>query len=346
MGSVKVVNLVIDDYGNYLGMEKGCIILKDRKGKVQRFPLFEQEIGEVVLCSGNMVSTGVLATLGFWQVDVLITTRNGRPIAMLKSLEDDAHVKTRISQYEALKNGKGMEVAKKIVLARILGQNEVLKKYGLRQLDVMGVKEALERLECDSLRSLRKRLLLIESHSSRKYFQEIFQLFPSDLRPEKRSSYLAYDGINNLFNLAYELLFWKCYRALSKAHLETHLGFIHSLAFGRPSLVCDFMEIYRYLVEDFLLGYAKTLKPKDFKAETVRVGEKKGKRIYLKKAKTKELTRKLFEFFKVKVKVPRVRHGEKQEIESLITEEAFLLAKYLRNERKSWNPRIVNLQPS
>ncbi|RLI39853.1 hypothetical protein DRO64_10015 [Candidatus Bathyarchaeota archaeon] len=26
----------------------------------------------------------------------------------------------------------------------------------------------------------------------------------------------------------YELLFWKCYRDLSKAHLETHLGFIHN----------------------------------------------------------------------------------------------------------------------
>jgi len=38
-----------------------------------------------------------------------------------------------------------------------------------------------------------------------------------------------------------------------------------------------------------------------------------------------------------------VRYGDKQEIESLITEEAFILAKYLRNERKSWNPRIVNL---
>lgn len=40
-------------------MEKGCFILKDRKGNVDRFPLFENEIKEVVLKSGNMVSTGI-----------------------------------------------------------------------------------------------------------------------------------------------------------------------------------------------------------------------------------------------------------------------------------------------
>jgi len=32
--------------------------------------------------------------------------------------------------------------------------------------------------------------------------------------------------------------------------------------------------------------------------------------------------------------------GEQQETETLISEEALLLAKYLRNERKDWNPRI------
>ena len=67
MGRIKVVNLNIDTYGNYLGMEKGCIILRDRKGNTQRYPLFEAEIGEVVLKSGNMVSTGVLTALGFWE---------------------------------------------------------------------------------------------------------------------------------------------------------------------------------------------------------------------------------------------------------------------------------------
>jgi len=35
-----------------------------------------------------------------------------------------------------------------------------------------------------------------------------------------------------------------------------------------------------------------------------------------------------------------MRMGNTQEIETLISEEAFLFAMYLRNEKKDWTPRI------
>jgi hypothetical protein len=44
------------------------------------------------------------------------------------------------------------------------------------------------------------------------------------------------------------------------------------------------------------------------------------------------------------LRMPRVRMGERQEIETLIIEEALLLARYLRNERKDWLPRIIVLE--
>jgi hypothetical protein len=40
------------------------------------------------------------------------------------------------------------------------------------------------------------------------------------------------------------------------------------------------------------------------------------------------------------VEVPRIRHGSRQTVETLINEEALLLAKYLRDERDTWGPRI------
>ena len=126
---------MVDSFGSFLGMEKGCIILRDKKGNTTKYPLFEAEIGEVVLQSGNLVSTGVLSALGFWEIDVLITTRNGYPIAMLKNLEDDSHVKTRICQYEALRNGKASYLARQFVIGKIEGQNILLNKYGMHAWD-------------------------------------------------------------------------------------------------------------------------------------------------------------------------------------------------------------------
>jgi hypothetical protein len=37
-----------------------------------------------------------------------------------------------------------------------------------------------------------------------------------------------------------------------------------------------------------------------------------------------------------------MKHGKRQTVETLINEEAFLLAQYLRDEPETWTPRIVN----
>ena len=67
-----------------------------------------------------------------------------------------------------------------------------------------------------------------------------------------------------MFNLAYEVLQWKVHQALLKAKLEPYLGFLHTTAMGKPSLICDFMELYRYLIDDFLIQYCRKLKASDF----------------------------------------------------------------------------------
>jgi hypothetical protein len=49
--------------------------------------------------------------------------------------------------------------------------------------------------------------------------------------------------------------------------------------------------------------------------------------------------KKLNSFFESIVELPRIKHGNKQTVETLINEEALLLAKYLRNEKQTWIPR-------
>ena len=58
----------------------------------------------------------------------------------------------------------------------------------------------------------------------------------------------------------------------------------------------------------------------------------------------RNLLKKLDNYFTSKLEIPRIRVGKKQEIETLINEEALLFSKYLRNERKTWIPRIADLK--
>jgi CRISPR/Cas system-associated endonuclease Cas1 len=157
MTRTKTQKLFLDSSGSYLGMEKGCFTVKNKNGNVSRYPLFENEIGEVILKSGNAVSTGALASMGFWGIDALITTQKGRPVAMLKSLDDDSHVKTRISQYEALKDGRAFEIAKHFVKCKIEAQNTILKKYGLKT--DTSVKLRINAIETEDLKTFRRKLL-------------------------------------------------------------------------------------------------------------------------------------------------------------------------------------------
>jgi len=265
---------------------------------------------------------------------VLISTRRGRPVAMLKSLEDDSHVKTRVGQFRALSNGKGFDVAKELVLSKMKGENFVFAKYGL-ELHDPELADSIERVRSDSLVKARKKLIAIEAKFTRRYFKEVFQLLPEKLRPERRMGFKAYGGMNNTFNLAYEVLSWKVHRALIKAKLEPYLGFLHSVQYGKPSLVCDFMEIYRYLIDEFVIGFCQSLKVCDFTVKSEDVSRKrKRKREYLNRAKTKELMNGLYDLSESRVDVPRLKHGKSQSVETLINEEAWLLAKFLRGEQK------------
>ena len=204
------------------------------------------------------------------------------------------------------------------------------------------VKLKVNAVETDDLALLRRRLTQIEAKFSRLYFKQIFGLIPEEVRPERRKTYRAYDGVNNLFNLAYELLQWRVHSALLNAKLEPYLGFLHSEQFGKPSLVCDFQELYRYLIDDFVILYCEGLVKRNFRFKSEKVSARKiGKREYLNDVETKDFTSKLKAYFETYVEVPRIKVGKKQRIETLINEEALLLAKYLRNEKKDWIPRIA-----
>jgi len=108
--------------------------------------------------------------------------------------------------------------------------------------------------------------------------------------------------------------------------------------------VCDLQELYRYLVDDFVIQFCQGLKEKDFVVKGERTTRKRwGKRKYLNGAKTRELERGLDGLFEGWIEVPRIRYGSRQTLETLINEEALLLAKYLRGEKKAWVPRALTI---
>ena len=47
--------------------------------------------------------------------------------------------------------------------------------------------------------------------------------------------------------------------------------------------------------------------------------------------------------FKTEVEIPRIKKGKQQTLYTLINEEALLLARFMKKEKKEWVPRLINL---
>jgi CRISPR/Cas system-associated endonuclease Cas1 len=98
-------------------------------------------------------------------------TQKGRLVAMLRSLDDDSNVKTRICHYETLKNGRTFEIAKQFVKGKIERQNNVLKKYCLKTYTSVNLR--ISASENNDLALFRRKLMQIEAKYSQFYFNNI-----------------------------------------------------------------------------------------------------------------------------------------------------------------------------
>jgi hypothetical protein len=99
--------------------------------------------------------------------------------------------------------------------------------------------------------------------------------------------------------------------------------------------------LYRYLIDDFLVERCPKLQGIFFVVLTdFMMRLKMGKRIHLFEYEAGSLANGLNILFESEVEIPRIKHGNKQTLDTLISEEALLLAKFLRSENKTWQPRI------
>ena len=82
------------------------------------------------------------------------------------------------------------------------------------------------------------------------------------------------------------------------AKLEPFLGFLHALKDSNASLVCDFMEPYRYLIDDLLIERCQKYRKKDFVAVTdFMMNLRMGKKIHLCEYETDNLADALNDVF-------------------------------------------------
>ena len=313
-----ISQIVLNDFGEYLGTcgQKFAVF---KNGKITR-KFDSHQIKEVYLKSGNTVSTQALTWCALYNINVLVLSNTEKLLASIQPLDGDARVKTRLAQYQAYNTEKGVKIAKAVVEARIQTQVNLLDEYGFKIRDLI---PRLRRIKSQNIEDVRPEIQGIEGRVSRWYFKKYFLLFPRIFRPKIRENQNANGALNNLLNLSYEILKGEIYKAVINAHLDPYLGYLHSIEFGKPSLICDLQEIFRILAEKFLI------KNKEKYLNVDNFYSKNEKRIFLKPRISKEFILNFNKSLEKKMPFKRRKFREKCTIK---------LAMYLHAQKNNYLP--------
>ncbi len=241
-----------------------------KKGDGVYNTLFTYKLEQMVLFGNIEITHGALCQLMRNGVDTVFLSQHGRYLGRLTPLESK-NVFLRKRQYLMLADPAfGLRFARCVVAGKLANMATVLMRIKrsrnapetyARAKKIKDIMDMLDHAESiDSLRGY-------EGKGSALYFEVFRYGFVEDFGFSKRVRRPPTDPVNSVLSLLYTLLMNRVYAAVRIAGLDPYPGFLHTLDYGRYSLVLDLMEEFRTIVADtlvFSLFNLKILKADDF----------------------------------------------------------------------------------
>ncbi len=275
-----VQNLIVEEFGAFIGKHSERLIVTKGDEKIAQAPLLHLES---VLIAGHGVSISADAVKECAErgIPIHFVSGTGNPYASLYSAGLTGTVITRRAQYDAFHNPRGLAVAIAFAQGKIHNQANLLKYMGKYRKET--APELFERLrqraeqieeharELEQIRQLpevlsgeratvddwRNEMMGVEGRAAQLYWDAVKQVLPEEYAWEGREGRGAKDPLNSALNYAYGILYGQIERALVLAGLDPYAGFAHVDRPGKPSLTLDAIEEFRQPVVDrTILGLA------------------------------------------------------------------------------------------
>jgi len=214
---------------------------------------------EAVLLFGNIqVTTQAMAELLDAGVPVSLLNREG---ALRGSLEppQGKNVLLRIAQFELHRDPeRSMALARRVVDAKLANSAAVLARFGdPEQVRGQATEEALAQIAearekvqaADAIDVLDG----IEGAAAHLYFSTLMRRNKSVFQWQGRVRHPATDAINSLLSFGYTLVGNELASQAEAAGLDSYLGSLHQIDYGRRSLALDLLETFRAPLVDRLV---------------------------------------------------------------------------------------------
>ena len=259
-----VRQLIVDEYGAFVGKYSGRLRVTKDKKKLAEAPIMHLE-QVLVTGRGVGISADAIRACCTEGIPIHFLDSRGRPYAAIYAAGLTGTVLTRREQLSAYGDRRGLELAIAFAQGKIENQAGFLRyvaKYRqetdpdlyqeLRRCSdvVRDHQGELHRLEASTVDEARYQILSAEGRAAKMYWGALKQVIPERYGWPGRKGRGAKDSVNSALNYGYGILYGQIERALVLAGLDPYGGFIHADRPGKPSLVFDLIEEFRQVIVD------------------------------------------------------------------------------------------------
>ncbi|MDP8204431.1 MAG: CRISPR-associated endonuclease Cas1 [Candidatus Tenebribacter mawsonii] len=283
------MELYLNTYGTYLHKKGEMFEVRIEETSKRISP---KRISSIVISNAAQITTDAIQMALEYNIDIVFLDKYGTPYGRLwlPKLGSTTYIRRRL--LEIYQNDTGLEFVKYWIGRKTDNQlkflKEILKKRPHLQMgnkieEIVRLKEQLVQIK-DVLSKTAYRILGIEGNISRVYFQTLSALLPKKYNFHGRSSRPAKDPFNAFLNYGYGVLYSKIEKALIIAGLDPYIGLLHTDNYNKKSLVFDFIEPYRTLIDEPVFYLFSRRKIKNSYYDEIKNGvilNEEGKRFFI-----------------------------------------------------------------
>lgn len=241
--------LYVNDSGATIGIEGNCCTVKQKDGSKRMLPI--ESLDGITIMGQSHMTTQCAEECMQRGIPVSYFSKGGKYFGRLIST-GHVNVERQRKQCALYDTGFAVELAMKILSAKIKNQSVVLRRYekskglNLEEEQKMSAICRNKVLTCDRI----EEMIGFEGQAAKYYFKGLSACIDENFTFQGRNRRPPRDEFNSMISLGYSILMNEVYCKVEMKGLNPYFGFIHRDAEKHPTLASDMIEEWRAIIVD------------------------------------------------------------------------------------------------
>ena len=241
--------LYVNENGATIGIDANQFYVKYKDGMKKMIPA--ESLESITILGKVQLTTQCIEECLKRGIPVAYFSKGGTYFGRLSST-GHVNAQRQRKQSELYDTDFALELARKIIMAKLKNQSVVAKRYALGKVE--DVDELLKEIKicqqmCRDAASIHQ-LMGYEGYGAKKYFEILSHAIDSEFRFNGRSKRPPKDEFNSMISFGYSILMNEVYSKIELKGLNPYFGFMHRDAENHPTLASDLMEEWRAVLID------------------------------------------------------------------------------------------------